>query len=52
MYENYRCYRNYNKFHEIGVTMNQVKIKEKYIEKEHYKLEFFSVSAKKVYKYI
>jgi hypothetical protein len=55
VYENYRCYRDYNKFHEIGITANQVKIKEKYIEKEHYKLEFFSVPAEyveRVYRYI
>jgi hypothetical protein len=49
VYENYRRYRDYNKFQEIGITANQVKIKEKY------KLEFFSVPAEyveRVYRYI
>jgi hypothetical protein len=55
VYENYRHYRDYNKFHEISLTINQVSIKEKYIDKDDYKMEFFEVPteyAEKVFRYI
>lgn len=55
VYENYRHYKDYNKFHEISLTTNQVEVKEKYIDKDTYKMEFFEVPieyAEKVFRYI
>jgi len=55
VYENYRHYKDYNKFHEISLTISQVNIKEKYIDKDDYKIEFFEVPAEyaeKVFRYI
>lgn len=55
VYENFRRYKDYNKFYEISLTTNQVVIKEKYMDKNDYKLEFYEVPteyADKVYKYV
>lgn len=55
VYENYRHYKEYNKFYEINLTTNQVEVKERYIEKDNYMMEFFEVPteyAEKVYKYV
>lgn len=55
VYENYRHYRDYNKFHEICLTLNQVLIKEKYIHKDEYIIEFHQVPTgfgERVYEYI
>ena len=43
VYENYKHYRYYNKFHEICLTKNQILMKEKYIDKDSYIIEFFIV---------
>jgi hypothetical protein len=55
MYENYRHYKDYNKFYEILLAINQVSIKKKYIDKDNYKMKFFEVPTeyvKKMFKYI
>ena len=55
VYENYRHYKDYNKFHELSLTTNQVEVKERYIDKDEYKLEFFEVPseyAEKIFAYI
>jgi hypothetical protein len=55
VYENYRRYKDYNKFYEISLTDNQVLIKEKYMDKDDYKMEFYEVPreyAGKVFKYV
>lgn len=55
VYETYFRYKEYDKFHEVDLTDNQLDIKEKYLEKEKYKMEFFEVAAEyasKVFRYI
>ncbi len=55
VYENYKYFRNFNKFHEIGLTTNQIEIKEKYIDKDEYIFEFFVVPfeyGEKVLQYV
>jgi hypothetical protein len=55
VYKNYKRYRNFNKFYEIELTVDQLAIKEKYIDKDEYKFEFFAVLpefAQTVLKYL
>jgi hypothetical protein len=55
VYENYKHYKNFNKFYKIGLTKNQLEIKEKHIDKDEYKFEFFVVPeefAETVLKYV
>jgi hypothetical protein len=43
VYENVKRYKEYNRFHEISLTTSQVSIKEKYMDKDSYRLEFYEV---------
>ena len=43
MYKNFKYYKKYNKFYEISFITNQVEIKEKYMDKDKYKMEFFEI---------
>ena len=55
VYESYFRYKNYDKFYEINLTTSQVDIKEKYLDKDKYILQFFEVMseyASKVLTYI
>src|ERR1700677_1967930 len=55
VYENYMHYREYNRFHELSLTTNRVEIKERYMDKDKYELEFFEVPleyAEKIFAYI
>ena len=55
VYENYKHYKDFNKFHEIALTTSQVEVREKYIDKDEYKVEFFLIPpgfADRVFKYI
>jgi len=55
VYESFFRYKDMNKFHDINLTTNQVSIKEKYLDKDNYKMEFFEVApeyADKVMKYM
>ena len=55
VYEQYFRYKQYDKFHEVSLAVTVVDIKEKYIENDTYKLEFFEVPpeyGEKVLKYL
>src|SRR6185312_2808532 len=55
VYELYFRYKEYNKFHEIALTSNQLEIKEKYLGRDDIKIDFFGVAteyANKVLKYV
>jgi hypothetical protein len=55
VYKNFKYYKNYNKFYEIALTNNQAEIKDKYIDKDEYKIEFFATPpeySQKILKYI
>ena len=55
VYESFFRYKDKEKFFEIDLTTDQLDIKEKYIDKDKYKMEFFEVAseyASKVLKYV
>src|SRR3978361_1635496 len=55
VYEDYKHYKKYNKFHEISLTNSQVEVKDRHIDKDHYKIEFFATPPGyflKILKYI
>ena len=43
VYESVFRYKNYDKFYEVALTETTVTIKEKYIDKDNYRLEFFEL---------
>jgi len=55
VYEPFFRYKEYDKVYEIDITSSQVDIKEKYLDKDKYKIEFFEITSEyssKVMKYI
>ena len=55
VYENYKHYKKFNRFYAIALTANQVDIREQYIDKDKYEIEFFAIPpgyVDKVFKYI
>lgn len=55
VYESFIRYKHYDKFYEVAITETTVSIREKYIDKDSYKLEFFELLqeyAEKTLRYI